>query len=177
MLEGASVARECDSLPFHLEGSADLTAPVEAVFDFLDDFEQLGAHMMRSTAMMAGSRMRYEFDAARGRKVNARVRVLGSILGIKLQIEECVTERAPPFRKAWRTTGPQRMLVLDAYRMGYELVAREQGCRARVFIDYAIPPAGLSHWLARAAAARYARWCVNGVLAGVTGRYGTERSG
>jgi hypothetical protein len=47
-----------------------------------------GVYMMRSSWMMAGSEMRYEFDDARGRARGATVRMLGSFLGLCLQIDE-----------------------------------------------------------------------------------------
>ena len=71
-----------------LESSVDLKAPCAAAFEHLDDFTKFGEHMMRSSWMMAGSAMRYEFDDARGRARGATVRMLGSFLGLCLQIDE-----------------------------------------------------------------------------------------
>src|SRR5262245_10644597 len=105
----------------HFEQVTLLAAPAEAVFEHLDDFERLGSHMMRSSWMMAGSRMRYELDEARGRGLDARVRLAGSVLGLKLAIEEKVVTYAPPLRKTWQTTGTPRMLILDSYQMGFSL--------------------------------------------------------
>jgi hypothetical protein len=149
----------------HFEQAVDLRAPVTAVFDYLDDFERLGAHMMRSSWMMAGSAMRYEFDAGRGRKPNARVRLAGSFLGIKLEIDEEVTQYEPPLRKAWSTVGAPRMIILRGYRLGYELTPVGSGSRLTVFIDYQIPERGPARWLGQLLAAGYARWCVKSMIA------------
>lgn len=149
----------------HFEQSVDLRAPVTAVFEYLDDFERLGAHMMRSSWMMAGSTMRYVFDGDRGRKSNARVRIVGSFLGIKLEIDEEITQCEPPLRKAWSTVGAPRMIILRSYRLGFELTPAGSGSRLTVFIDYQIPERGPARWLGRLLAAGYARWCVNSMIA------------
>lgn len=159
-------------LPEHIEHSVDLRASAAAVFEHLDDFEKLGKHMMRSSWMMSGSRMRYEFDEARGRKANARIRLVGSVLGMNLEIEEQVIERTPPVSKSWQTIGRPRMLVLDAYRMGFNLTPKEEACRLRVFIDYAKPRVGLGRWLGRLAGATYARWCVRSMIQDAVTRFG-----
>ena len=142
------------------------------MYEYLDEFEALGAHMTRASWMRAGSRMRYEFDDARGRRVGARVRLHGSILGLPLDIEERVVERLPPVRKAWQTIGHPRMLVLAHYRMGFSIAPFVGGCRATVFIDYAPAEAGIARWLSRITAAYYARWCVRSMTGQAAGRFG-----
>lgn len=156
----------------HLEESATLPVDPPAAFGFLDDFEALGAHMMRGSWMMAGSSMRYELDEARGKEVGAFVRMHGSFLGMSLQIDECVLERRPPQAKVWETVGRPRMIVMDAYRMGFELVPSAGGTIVSVFIDYAKPGRGIRRWLAGLAAERYARWCVHGMIAAAIARFG-----
>jgi hypothetical protein len=122
--------------------------------------------------MMAGSRMRYEFDAGRGRALHSRVRLRGSILGMTLEIEEQVIEYARPTSKTWQTTGSPRMLVLAAYRMGFALIPRDEACRLQVFIDYALPETGAARWLGRIAGAPYARWCVSSMVAEAVRHFG-----
>jgi hypothetical protein len=158
--------------PNRFEKSAELAAPATAVFERLDDFTRLGEHMMRSSWMMAGSRMSYDFDSARGKAVGARVRLQGSFLGIKLIIDEQVDERTPPRTKSWQTIGHPRMIVLDAYRMGFSLTPLDTGCRLMIFIDYATPSHGFRRWIARIAAAWYARWCVISMLDGAIKHFG-----
>jgi protein-S-isoprenylcysteine O-methyltransferase Ste14 len=165
------------NLPYHFARSVDLGAPAEVVFEHLDDFEELGAHMMRSSWMMAGSRMRYEFDEAHGRKAGAEVRLLGSILGMKLEIREQVIERAPTRSKSWETVGQPRMLVLAAYRMGFSLAPTAEGCRLQVFIDYAMPRDAIGRWLGRLLGTPYARWCVRNMIAEAAGRLGHAPDG
>jgi hypothetical protein len=46
---------EIETFASHYEEQATVPAPADLLFDYLDDFEQLGAHMTRSSWMMAGS--------------------------------------------------------------------------------------------------------------------------
>ena len=80
--------------------------------------------------------MSYEVDERGGREIGSAIRMTGAILGLRLAVEEIVTERTPPRRKAWETRGPQRMIVIDSYRMGFDIEKKDGGARATVFIDY-----------------------------------------
>jgi len=169
---GRTAAPNLNAFDHHFESSIEVKAACAAVFDHLDDFNQFGEHMTRSSWMMAGSAMRYEFDEARGRATGAAVRLLGSVLGIRLEIEERVTERAPPYRKSWETVGQPRMIVVKSYRMGFELTQRDDWTHLRVFIDYAMPDRSFSRVLGRLLGSVYARWCVASIVNGAALRFG-----
>lgn len=143
----------------HTEARVDVSATPAEVFAFLDDQEALGAHMTQSSAMMAGGRMSYDFDEGKGRVVGSVIRMRGEMMGITLKVEEVVTERDPPNRKVLETRGDQAMLVIDAYRLGYEIQPRGAESALRVFIDYNLP-AGIGGVFARLPAHVYARWCI-----------------
>ena len=148
----------------HCETRAVLKASVAEAFAYLDDFRKLSAHMERPSAMMAGSRMTIEMDATEGRQVGSRVSMRGSMLGMSLALEETVTLREPPFRKAWRTVSTD-LLVIGDYELGFELEESGAGAALRVFINYELPAGGLSRWLGRLFGARYARWCTERMAA------------
>jgi hypothetical protein len=146
-------------LPNHFECDVELNAPANAVFAHMDDYRRLSAHMSNSSWMMAGSRMALEFDVSVGRAVGATIRLRGQVLGIPLSVDEIVTERTPPLRKAWETTGTPNLLVIGQYRMGYEITPKGKASQLRVFIDYALPDGQFSRWLGRLFGNFYARWC------------------
>ena len=147
------------ALPFHFESDVDVNAPADAVFALLDDHSRLSAHMTQPSWMMAGSVMTLTFDAAGGRAVGAKINLQGRVLGIPLLVEEIVTERNPPQRKVWTTTGRTQLVVIGSYRMGFEIVPNTQSSHLRVFIDYAHPDGYFTYWLGRLLGATYARWC------------------
>jgi hypothetical protein len=89
----------------HYEQSAKVRSPAEQVFTYLDDHTRLSSHMSRFSWKMGGGRMEIELDADRGQKVGSRIRLAGGLFGMALSVEEVVTERNPPHRKVWETTG------------------------------------------------------------------------
>jgi len=150
--------RSIRMFPFHQETSAVLRAPVDAAFAYLDDFRKLSAHMEKSSAMMMGSKMTIETDQQGGRAVGSKVRMAGKMLGMTLALEEVVTERQPPYRKAWDTVNA-KLLVIGQYRLGFELSPDGAGSRVRIFIDYDLPARPPALWLGMLLGRFYARWC------------------
>jgi len=144
---------------FHRETKASAKASMEAVFAFMDDPARLGAHMGRHTAMMGGAVMRTEMDAGHGQAVGSVIRMAGSLLGLALSLEEVVDERAPVHRKAWETRGQPRLLVIDQYRMGFDLAPDACCTTLRVWIDYNLPRSGVQRWLGQVLGHYYAQWC------------------
>lgn len=153
------------SYPKHFDTTVSVSAGMQAVFEYLDDHERLASHMMESSTMMAGGKMRLDLDAGQGRSVGSIIRMSGRILGMSLSVEEAVTERVPPRRKVWETCGKPRLMVIGHYRMGFAVTDLVEACQLRVFIDYGLPewpwrPLGFlaGHW--------YARWCVRAMAEG-----------
>ena len=146
-------------LPNHFESTSEVNAPADAVFSHMDDHSRLSAHMSRSSWMMVGSRMAIELDASEGRAVGAIIRLRGRVLGIPLSVGEIITERNPPLRKVWETTGTPNLLVIGQYRMGFEITPKAQSSQLRVFIDYALPDGSFSRWLGHLFGHFYAHWC------------------
>ena len=156
--------------PHRFESSAEVNTPPEALFAELDDHERLSAHMMQSSAMMAGSKMRIQFDERGGRAVGSKIRMSGQMLGMHLELEEVVTERDPPRRKAWETIGETHLLVIGDYRMGFEIQPLGSRSRLMVFIDYDEPK---SPWtiLGKLFGPTYARWCTVSMAEGAARRF------
>lgn len=158
--------------PVHYEAQRAVNAPPDLVFEYLDDFEQLGAHMKRSSWMMAGAKMNYEFDEGKGQRLGSHVRLLGSFLGLELTIDEQVIDRVPERSKAWQTVGNPHVFILAEYRMGFSLQQLPRGCRVTAFIDYRLPARGFQRLLGRMAGGIYARWCVNNVIEQAAAHFG-----
>jgi polyketide cyclase/dehydrase/lipid transport protein len=145
---------------FHEETTVSIEATPEQVFEYLDDHRNLSSHMDKSSWMMAGSRMDIELDRDDGRRVGSHIRLNGTVLGVKLAVEEAVIERDVPRRKSWRTLGEPRLLVIGPYQMGFEIAPRDGASALRVFIDYELPEAKSLRWLRQMFALFYARWCI-----------------
>jgi hypothetical protein len=94
----------------------------------------------------------------------------GSAFGLKLVVDEVVTERDPPRRKVWRTVGRQRLIVMESYEMGFEVEPQDSGSRLKVWIDYD-PGRTLGRWFP-ALAQMYARWCVGRMVEDAAAAFG-----
>ena len=151
--------------PHHFESLVNVPAAPEALFAEIDDPSRLAGHMTRSSMMMAGSRMAFSYDEAGGRAVGSKISMTGSMLGFHLTLEEIVTDRVPPFRKAWETVGEPRLLVIGGYRMGFEIAPQAEGSRLLVFIDWR-EPGPPWRWLGRLLGRAYARWCTESMARG-----------
>ena len=104
--------------------------------------------------------MEVELDDARGQIIGSRIRLSGRVFGVRLSVEEIVTERTPSHHKVWETTGSPNLLVIGRYRMGFDIAIRESGSLLRVYIDYALPEEAPARWLGLLVGRYYARWCV-----------------
>jgi hypothetical protein len=145
--------------PYPQETSVDIHAPVHEVFDFVDDHSRLSSHMSQRSWMMGGGTMSIEMDSGQARVVGSRLKLHGTVFGIRLSVDEVVTERVPPFRKAWDTVGDPALLVIGPYRMGIEIEVRGASSRLRVWIEYALPRGMPSRWLGSLFGRQYANWC------------------
>ncbi|MDF3032007.1 MAG: 33-cGAMP-specific phosphodiesterase 2 [Moraxellaceae bacterium] len=150
-------------LPHRYDFSRSVHATAPQVFEYLDDPLRLGAHMGRSSWMMAGSKMAYELDAGEGRATGSHIRMTGTMLGQHLALDEVVTCHQPPAAKQWRTTGHPRLLIIGHYAMGFTIQPAKESCRLTVFIHYSLPtgPWRLAGWLL---AGFYTRWCVRSMV-------------
>jgi hypothetical protein len=103
--------------------------------------------------------MRIETDERHGQAVGSVIRITGSVLGLRLSVEEAVTRRDPPREKVWETVGDPRLLIIGAYRMGFTIVPVGGGTRLIVFIDHRLPARGIGRVLGRLLGRTYAAWC------------------
>lgn len=143
----------------HEEYTGSVSGPAAPVFEHLDDQTRLAAHMNRRSWKMGWGKMDLRLDERRGRAVGSRILLRGRVLGVRLLLEEVVTERVPPVRKAWETIGEPKLLVIGRYRMGFELTPAATGTRTRVAIDYDLPQSGFPRLLGVLFARSYAKWC------------------
>ncbi len=142
------------------EASATINASADMVFDHLDDQMRLTEHMSKRSWKMGWGKMDTQLDAQRGRAVGSHIVLSGRVFGMRLYLDEVVTVREPPMRKAWETVGEPRLLVVGPYRMVFDLLPAGNTARLRVAIDYDAPAKGIARFLGTVFGRSYARWCV-----------------
>lgn len=155
----------------HYECTATLNTSAQSAFEFLDNPKRLSSHMSKSSWMMAGSKMDIEVDAKLGREIGSEITLRGRMMGIPLFVYEKIMTRVPPFAKSWETIGRQKMIILDQYRMGFELTPKGNVVQLRVFIDYKLPEAGIPRLLGLLSASVYAKWCVDRMVRDSQGHF------
>ena len=118
--------------------------------------------------------MHYRLDAAGGREVGSVIRLDGRMMGLAVHVKEVITERVPPVRKNWETVGAQRMIIIQDYRLGFEIASSPSGTELRGFIDYSLPQGVVGRLLGFLAGPFYARWCVKRMVEGARQTFATR---
>lgn len=147
---------------YHYENKAAINAAIEVVFAFIDDHSNFSSHMNKSSWMMGGGKMTTTVDAGKGQKVGSHIIMNGAAFGIKLFLDEVITQHNPPLTKTWKTVGNPRLVVIGHYQMGIEITPQEKSSLLRVFIDYDLP--SKHQWLGSLFGSLYAKWCVHQML-------------
>ena len=146
----------------HYETTTLISAPAEELFAYIDDHTRFSSHMSQSSWMMGGGHMDISVDDGRGQKVGSHIRLSGKVFGIKLFLDEVVTQHKPPHMKTWETVGIPKLVVVGSYRMGIEIKPQNTNSLLRVFIDYDLPTTNI--WLGQLFSGFYAKWCVRQMI-------------
>ena len=73
-----------NKFPYGHETIVAIHAPAHEVFDYVDDHSRLSSHMTRRSWMMGGASMAIETDSGRARVVGSKLKLHGTVLGIRL---------------------------------------------------------------------------------------------
>jgi len=149
-----------------------LNTDIRTAFGFLDNPMKLSSHMGKSSMMMAGSKMSLEIDGKNGQEVGSIIKMKGEMTGIQLFLQEKVIERVPPFKKYWQTFGQQKLLIIDQYKMGFQLNEDQGKTHLTISIDYNIPKSGFEMLLGKMFSRMYAKWCVRQMIHDVSRTFG-----
>ncbi len=144
----------------HQEGEVIVNATAPTLFTYLDDHSRLSSHMNKSSLMMGGGHMDTSIDEGKGQKVGSHIRLAGKAFGIKIFLDEIVTQHEPPSRKTWETVGDVKLLVIGEYKMTFEIKPQGNNSLLNVSIDYDLP----TTWLGYLFSGFYAKWCVQKML-------------
>jgi hypothetical protein len=159
----------------HFADSAFVDASPVQLFAFLDSHERLAGHMTQSSWMMGGGKFQITIDTGEGRALGSHIRMTGKAFGIPVSLDEVITVYRPPLAKTWETVGAQSLLILDRYRMGFDIAPEPGGSRLRIFVNYDLPRAGAARVIGSLLAVSYARWCVRSMLRAAQRHFAVRR--
>jgi len=159
----------------HYEETVRIIADANTVFAFADNHANFSAHMNKSSWMMGGSKMETQTDDGKGQKIGSHIKMKGSIFGISLFLDEVIIQHEPPTYKAWETVGRVKLVVMDHYKLGFEITPDDNSSILKVYIDYNLPSSWKNRWLGILFGDMYAKWCVRQMSHGVKDHFQAER--
>lgn len=149
-------------MKYHYQNNIFILASPEKIFNYIDDHNNLSAHMQKSSWLMGGSKMSIELDKGKGKNIGSHIKMNGKVFGISLFLDEEIIQYNPPNEKSWKTVGDIRLLVIGHYILGFSIRSESNGSKLTVFIDYEMP--SKNYWLGYLFGNMYAKWCVNRML-------------
>lgn len=155
----------------HFEKSVAINADQNDVFAYADNPTNFSSHMNQSSVMMAGSTMETEIDKGEGKEIGSHIKMKGKVLGVPLSLDEVIIERNPPDNKAWETVGDINLLVIDHYKLGFDIKPSNSQSAMTVYINYNLPQSKKTQWIGRLFGGMYAKWCVTQMVNGVSNHF------
>lgn len=144
----------------HYEKSVGVNARPVDVFTYADNHANFSSHMNQSSWMMGGGNMKTEVGVGKGQRIGSHIKMRGKVFGIPLFLDEVITQHESPYHKEWQTVGNINLLVIDQYKLGFEITPREDRSNLRVYIDYNLPKSRKTKLLGLLFGGMYAKWCV-----------------
>jgi hypothetical protein len=142
--------------------TAQILAPAERVFAYVDDIRNVGWHMTeRSSMAMMGSRLKLEILSKQPTGLGATYRYSGTMIGLSLDFSETVTKYLPNREKIWHTVGEPQLLIISSYemRLAVEPLSASSS-RLTISIAYDLPRSPFWRLVGRLLAGPYSRWCL-----------------
>lgn len=155
----------------HFEEIAQINSTPEKIFYFADNHDNFSSHMNKSSLMMAGSKMETIIDEGKGQVLGSHIIMKGKVLGINIYLDEIISRREPPFKKEWHTVGNLNLIVIDHYRLGFEIIFENGFSKFKVFIDYNLPKSPTGKLIGMLFGKMYAKWCVRQMSSGVINHF------
>lgn len=140
--------------------TAEILAPPQEVFAYLDNLNNVGMHMTSSSMAMLGGKLRLQPLSKSTAGKGASYRWTGRVLGMPIDITETVTEWIENREKTWETVGKQKMIVMSSYRMHLILTPVKEGTHVFFEIEYQLPKSPFAWIAGKLLARRYADWCL-----------------
>ena len=159
----------------HYEESLSIPAEPKEIYTFANDHKNFSSHMNKSTLMMGGASMETEVDEGKGQKIGSHIKMQGKVFGFNLFLDEVITKYTPPYRKEWETVGEINLLVIDHYKLGFDITPEQKHSVIKVFIDYKLPKSKFGLLLGFLFGGIYAKWCVRQMIKGVDEHFKTSK--
>ena len=108
----------------------------EKVFAQMDDFSKTGMHMIESSMMMMGSKLKLEQLSINSTGVGAKYLWYGKMMGMTIDFGEKVTKWQLPKLKEREIVGEAKIIIMSWYRMWFEITPADNGTIIKIPISY-----------------------------------------
>lgn len=133
----------------------------EAVFAFMDDIQNTGMHMTKSSGAMMGSKLSVQWLSNYKTGLGTKYRWTGKVVGMKMDFTVEVFKWVAGKEKLWGTVGDAKMIVIDWFEMYLITTLSENGkTNARLGIYYTKHKGLWGFLLGKT----YSKWCVKSML-------------
>lgn len=139
-------------------------APINEVFEKLDDLGVTGTHMTESSSMMMGNKLLLTYLSSNRTGLNSSYRWQGKMMGLPMDFSVLVTKWIQNQEKIWETIGEAKMIIYSWYRMSLKVSATQGATMAELCITYKRPKGLLPKILSFLIADFYCIWCLNKML-------------
>jgi hypothetical protein len=130
----------------------------------MDDVAITGGHMTKSSSMMMGSKLQFEWLSKNHRGLNSQYRWTGSMMGIVMDFTVIVTRWTPGKEKVWETIGTTKLLIYSWYKMHLVLEPQKTATNVTLSITYERPKTFWSRLISILFADIYCAWCLRQML-------------
>jgi hypothetical protein len=143
-----------------LTETVEIKAAPEKVFGFVDDIQHTGWHMKKSSMAMMGSKLTLEVLSKNKTGLGATYRWYGQVMGMAMDFSEEVTEWVKNKRRVWETTGKPKLIIMNGYKMWFEVEPVKNKTRITFGITYDLPRDLRGKILGAISAKWYSKWCL-----------------
>ena len=119
--------------------------------------------------------METEIDEGKGQRVGSHIKMQEKVFGFNLFLDEVIIKHSPPHHKEWETVGNINLLVIDHYKLGFEIKPEGEHSKLTVYIDYNLPKSPFTQLLGLLFGSMYAKWCVRQMINGIDTHFKTSK--
>ena len=136
----------------------------EKVFEYMDNINNTGMHMTKSSKPMMKSRLELKQLSENATGLNSKFRWFGKMMWFTMDFTVAVTKWIKNKEKVWETIGEANMIIMGWYQMRLVISPEGANTKAELSIAYTKPKNIFFKFIAFFLAPLYANWCLNNML-------------
>ena len=138
----------------------------EKVFAYMDNINNTGMHMTKSSKPMMGSKLELKQLSENAAGLNSKFRWYGKMMWFTMDFTVVVTKWIKDKERVWETIGEAKMIIMGWYQMHLVILSSPGGPNTEVelSITNTKPKNIFFKFIEFFLAPLYANWCLNNML-------------